>query len=110
MMPGMRVLIIGGTGLISTGIVKHLAVRGDVEIAMLNRGQRENTLATEVRQISGDRNDFAAFEKTFAREKFDVVNDMICFNPQQAESDVRACAGRCEHFIFCPTVCPYGGG
>jgi nucleoside-diphosphate-sugar epimerase len=108
----MRVLIIGGTGLISTGIVKHLHARGVSDVAMLNRGQRENTLQSTVKHISGDRNDFAAFEKHFAgagAEKYDVVIDMICFTPEQAESDVRAFGGRCGQFIFCSTVCTYGG-
>jgi nucleoside-diphosphate-sugar epimerase len=75
---------------------------------MFNRGQRENTVGDGVAQIIGDRNDFAAFEKRFAGEKFDVVIDMICFKPEQAESDVRAFGGRCEHFMFCSTVCTYG--
>ena len=109
----MRVLLIGGTGLISTGIVKHLHARGIGDVTMFNRGQRENTIARdgggEVRQITGDRTDFAAFEQRFAHEKFDVVIDMICYTPQQAESDVRAFSGRCGHFIFCSTVCTYGG-
>jgi nucleoside-diphosphate-sugar epimerase len=103
----MRVLIIGGTGLISTGIIKHLLTR-KADITMLNRGQRENTLAGPVKSIVGDRNDFAAFEKMFANEKFDVVIDMICFNPDQAQSDLRAFGKRCGHFIFCSTVCTYG--
>jgi nucleoside-diphosphate-sugar epimerase len=105
----MRVLLIGGTGLISTGIVKHLHARGGVDIFMLNRGRRENTLGSNVHHIAGDRNDFAAFEKQFQNERFDVVIDMICFTPQQAESDVRTFGDRCEHFIFCSTVCTYGG-
>ena len=106
----MKVLIIGGTGLISTGIVKHLHARG-AEVSMLNRGQRENTLQDfgQIRHISGDRNDLAAFEKTFQSERFDVVIDMICFTPEHAESDVRVFGGRCGHFIFCSTVCTYGG-
>jgi nucleoside-diphosphate-sugar epimerase len=33
---------------------------------------------------------------------------MICFSPQQAEASVRAFGARCEHFIFCSTVCTYG--
>src|SRR5205085_750059 len=40
--------------------------------------------------------------------KFDAVIDMICFNARQAESAVRAFAGRCDHYIFCSTVCTYG--
>lgn len=109
----MKVLIIGGTGLISTGIIKQLKARatsvGPIEVTMFNRGERENRVGSDVRQITGDRDDFAAFEKRFAGERFDVVIDMICFTPKQAESDVRAFAGRCTQFIFCSTVCTYGG-
>jgi nucleoside-diphosphate-sugar epimerase len=104
----MRVLIIGGTGLISTGIIKHLHARGG-DVTMFNRGQREDTLQGDVKRIKGDRDDFAAFERRFADERFDVVIDMICYRPQQAESDLRAFAGRCRHLIFCSTVCTYGG-
>lgn len=103
----MRVLIIGGTGLISTGIVKHLAARG-ASIMMFNRGKRPSVLEAPVQSIVGDRNDFSAFERAFGDQRFDVVIDMICFNPEQARSDVRAFAGRCEQFIFCSTVCTYG--
>ena len=103
----MRVLIIGGTGLISTGIVKHLADRG-ADVSMFNRGKRENTLPKNIRQIQGDRNQFETFERQFKDERFDAVLDMICFNSEQADSAVRAFGGHCEHFIFCSTVCTYG--
>lgn len=103
----MKVLMIGGTGLISVGIVKHLLARG-AEVAMLNRGQRENRLPVEVRQITGDRNDVAMLQKAAKEGKYDVVIDMICFTPEQAKGDVAAFAGRCGHFIFCSTVCTYG--
>lgn len=103
----MRVLIIGGTGLISVGIVKHLLERG-ADITMFNRGKRENRLPENIRQLTGDRNEFDVFERRFASDRFDVVIDMIGFSPQQARSDVRAFGGRCTHFIFCSTVCSYG--
>ncbi len=103
----MNVLIIGGTGLISTGIVKHLLAR-NVEVTMLNRGQHENRFDPQVRQLTGDRND-PAFLPGAARDvRYDVIIDMICFTPEQAEADVGAFAGRCDHFIFCSTVCTYG--
>lgn len=103
----MRVLILGGTGLISTGIVKHLLAR-KADVTMYNRGQRENTLPPGVSEIRGDRNNFAEFEHQFADQRFDVVIDMIGFNAEQAESAVRAFSGRCEQYIFCSTVCTYG--
>jgi nucleoside-diphosphate-sugar epimerase len=102
----MRVLIIGGTGLISRGIIKHLLNRG-ADITMYNRGQREAPIPEQVKAIHGDRNNYDEFEKTFANQTFDVVIDMICFTEPQAQSSVRAFGGRCEQFIFCSTVCTY---
>lgn len=104
----MKVLIIGGTGLISTGIVKALQAR-NATLTVFNRGQTDDRLGSGVRHLAGDRNDFAAFETAVASAgPWDVVIDMICFRPDQAECDVRAFAGRCGHFIFCSTVCTYG--
>jgi len=102
----MKVLLIGGTGLISLGIVEQLAPRG-AEITLFNRGQRAGK-AGAFPVIIGDRNQPAEFEARLARERFDVVIDMICFSPAQAEATVRACAGRTAQLIFCSTVCTYG--
>ncbi|MCF7688710.1 MAG: NAD-dependent epimerase/dehydratase family protein [Cephaloticoccus sp.] len=103
----MKVLIIGGSGLISTGIVKALKMRG-ADITVFNRGQTDDRLG-DVHHLTGDRNDFPAFESSVAAAgPWDAVIDMICFRPDQAASDVRAFAGRCGHFLFCSTVCTYG--
>src|SRR5687768_7966748 len=91
--PTMRVLILGGTGLISVGIIKHLLAR-NADIAMFNRGKRESNVDPKVKQLTGDRNDFDVFERRFANERFDVVIDMIAFRPQHASSSIRAFRGR----------------
>lgn len=105
----MRVLIIGGTGLISVGIVKHLLARNDLtELVLFNRGKRDRLNHPKVRTLIGDRNEFDVFEKRFAAERFDVVIDMICFAPTQAHSLVRTFSGRTSQLIFCSTVCTYG--
>jgi len=44
-------LVIGGTGLISTGIVTHLLARG-ARVTIYNRGQLEHTVPEGVRQSS----------------------------------------------------------
>lgn len=102
----LNALIVGGTGLISTGIVKHLLARG-ARVTTYNRGRSERTLPDGVQQIVGDREDSGAFVAAFAERRFDVVYDMICFSPEQAEASVRAFSGRCAHFVFCSTVCTY---
>jgi nucleoside-diphosphate-sugar epimerase len=103
----MRVLIIGGTGLISRGIVRHLLER-KAEIVMFNRGQRENPLPPAVRHVPGDRDDPAQLRRALESGRYDVVIDMICFNPDQAHAAVEVFGGQCEQFIFCSTVCTYG--
>src|SRR6478609_8779958 len=102
----MKVLLIGGTGLISTGIVESLLGRG-AELTLFNRAQRRASPPGAV-TIVGDRNAPRDFEARFEHERFDVVIDMICFAPSQAEATVRAFAGRTAQLIFCSTVCTYG--
>ncbi len=98
----MKVLVIGGTGLISTGIVRHLRER-DADVTLFNRGERA-TSVPGVRVVTGDRNISLGLDG----ERFDVVIDMICFTPAHAEATVRAFSGRTEQLIFCSTVCSYG--
>jgi nucleoside-diphosphate-sugar epimerase len=105
----MKVLIIGGTGLISTSITTQLLARGD-EVTLYNRGKSEVRCAEGAKFIHGDRKDYAAFETQMQEaDTFDVVMDMVGFVPEDAESVVRAFKGRIDHFIFCSTVCAYGG-
>jgi nucleoside-diphosphate-sugar epimerase len=102
----MRVLIVGGTGLISTAITRQLAARGD-EVVLYNRGQHEAEIPA-VQRIVGDRNDDAAFEAQMAEVRpLDAVIDMVCFRPEQAESAIRAFRGRTAQYVFCSTVDVY---
>ncbi len=106
----MRTLVIGGTGLISRGIVKHLLARG-AEVTVLNRGKRADPpLPPEVRTITGDRDDAAALAAVAKANPFDVVIDMVCFRPEQAAAAVAAFDRCCQHYLFCSTVCTYGVG
>ncbi len=110
----MRVLIIGGTGLISTAIVDQLVERGD-DVTIVNRGISAVRFAgaERVRVLRGDRHDFDAFEAQMreetARHRFDAVIDMVAFAPEEAESLLRAFGGRVKQIVVCSTVCVYGG-
>ena len=103
----MRVLIVGGTGIISTGITRLLIDRGD-DVVLYNRGQRPSQIEGPHQTITGDRKAYSDFE-TRMREAgpFDCIIDMICYLPEEAESAIRAFAGRTDHYIFCSTVDVY---
>jgi nucleoside-diphosphate-sugar epimerase len=103
----MRVLIVGGTGLISTAITRYLIERGHA-VTLYNRGQRESATPDGLARIVGDRANHAAFEAQIAQAgTFDCVIDMICFTPAEAESAIRAFRGRTTQYIFCSTVDVY---
>lgn len=103
----MRILIIGGTGIISTGISRLLIERGD-DVVLYNRGQRPSQVEGNYTAITGDRKDFATFEKQIAEAgHFDCVIDMVCYLPEEAESAIRAFKDRTAQYIFCSTVDVY---
>ncbi len=105
----MKLLIIGGTGLISTAITRQLLERGD-DVTLYNRGRQEARFPPGTKTIPGDRRDYARFEAQMADAgPFDCVIDMVGFVPEDAESLVRAFRGRGAHLLFCSTVCVYGG-
>lgn len=102
----MRILILGGTGVISRVIVDQLLARGD-DVTLYNRGRNPLPFSTEVRELNGDRSDRAAFEAEMQQHSFDVVIDMICFNEADARSTVRAFKGRAGQVIVTSSVAAY---
>ena len=103
----MKVLIIGGTGLISTAITRCLIERGD-DVTLYNRGQTDAVIPEGYNTITGNRKDYATFEAQMAEAgSFDAVIDMIGFGPADVESAIRAFRGNIGQFICCSTVDVY---
>jgi len=104
----MRVLVLGGTGLISTAIVEWLIAKKHTPV-LFNRGISPHRFDYDLEQINGDRTDFRAFAAAMKHQHFDAVIDMITFDAKTAAHNARVFQGHVEHFIFCSTVCVYGG-
>jgi len=101
----MRICVVGGTGNISTSIVRRLVEVGH-DVTVFNRGQCGRA-PEGVREICGDRQDCAAFERTMQAEGFDAAIDMICFTAEDAAGSVRAFRG-VRQLVHTSTVCTYG--
>jgi nucleoside-diphosphate-sugar epimerase len=103
----MKILVIGGTGLISVSITRFLLEQAE-EVTLYNRGKSTLPLHPKAKVIHGDRTDYHTFENQMAAAGcFDVVIDMVAYQPGDGESAVRAFAGRIGQFIFCSTVDVY---
>ena len=101
----MKVCVIGGTGNISTSIVRLLVETGH-DVTLFNRGKAAGVPAG-VKVVLGDRKERTAFEAAVQNGQFDAAIDMICYNAEDAASTLRACRG-VKHLVYCSTVCTYG--
>jgi nucleoside-diphosphate-sugar epimerase len=110
----MKVLFIGGTGVISTACV-HLAIEHGFEVYVLNRGQRAAItppVKTIIADVKGDRN---ALLSALGDHHFDAVADFIAFTPEDIERNCAVFAGRTRQFVFVssascyekPPSCPF---
>lgn len=103
----MKILIIGGSGIISTSITQQLLDRGE-QVTLFNRGISPVRVDGDIKLLTGDRSNHQNFENTIRNAgKWDCVIDMICSEPKDAKSLIRACKGITEQVIFCSTTNVY---
>lgn len=102
----MRVLFIGGTGLISTACTSLAVARG-IDLTLLTRGHRGASLPAGVKMLTVDFSDHAAARQALEKESFDVVVDWIAFTPDQIDNDIRLFSGRVRQFLFISSAAAY---
>ena len=102
----MNVLIIGGTGLISTGITRQAVAAGH-DVTVFTRGQTEADLPESVDRVIGDRTDRDALEGARDALSLGCVIDMVGFDPADVEAAVDVFAGHVDQYVFCSTVDVY---
>jgi len=102
----MKVLFIGGTGIISTACTKLAGERG-IDLTLLRRGQRAAEIPDGVRTIAADIADEAAVMHALGGQKFDAVVDWIAFTPAHVERDIRLFRDRTAQYIFISSASAY---
>ena len=103
----MKALFIGGTGTISTAIVKKLAADPMWEVWLLNRGNRADAVPEGVHQIICDVSDEAAAAKALEGMEFDTVCEFIGFTVDQVERDYRLFNGKTKQYIYISSASAY---
>lgn len=102
----MRLLLIGGTGTISSAITRQLAQSGH-ELWLLNRGSRKNEVPANVRQVICDINDEAEVLRQIGDTQFDAVCEFIGFVTSQVERDIRLFKGRTRQYVYISSASAY---
>jgi nucleoside-diphosphate-sugar epimerase len=101
----MKVLFIGGTGIISTAVSRQ-ALADDVDLYLLNRGLRPADMSGAHRLIA-DFHDVGQAHDVLAGQHFDVVVDWIAFTPQDIQRDLSLFLGRIGQFVFISSASAY---
>jgi len=101
----MKILFIGGTGIISTASTALAAARG-FDVTLLSRGQHATQLPSGVKTLIADANDPSVLQK-LQHESFDAVVDWIAFTPADIERDLRLFRSRTRQFVFISSASVY---
>jgi nucleoside-diphosphate-sugar epimerase len=103
----MKVLFIGGTGVLSSAC-SELAISRGIDLYHLNRG-----LSSNIRDVRGAKTIIADIRNVEATRKaiedysFDVVVDFIAFEPEHITTDINLFSGKTDQFIFISSASAY---
>jgi len=101
----MRVLFIGGTGVISTA-ASRMAVAQGMELYLLNRGQRPASIPGS-HVLTADIHDPDSIRAALGSLEFDVVVDWIAYTPDDIERDLALFGDRVQQYVFISSASVY---
>jgi nucleoside-diphosphate-sugar epimerase len=102
----MKVLIIGGTGTISTYVVRK-CLEMNMEIIVMNRGNNSSLVPKGTKLIVGNINNEEEVNKLLNNQYFDAVIQFVAFTKEQVERDIRIFKGKTNQYIFISSASAY---
>ena len=102
----MKVLFIGGTGIISSACAQ-LAVERGIELYLLNRGLTRRPVPDGAQILTGDIRDQNSVKSALGSRKFDVVVDWIAFIPEHVENALELFRGMTQQYLFISSASAY---
>lgn len=101
----MKVLFIGGTGIISSA-VSRLAVERGIELYHFNRGKSHRKIEG-VKNITGNIRNIEETKQILADYSFEVVVNWITFTPEHVQADIEIFTGKTKQYIFISSASAY---
>ena len=102
----MKVLIIGGTGTISTYVVKKCLDMG-MNLTIFNRGRNKELIPDNVQLIIGDINNEEEAHILLKDSYYDAVIQFVAFTEEQVKRDVRLFKDITKQYIFISSASAY---
>ncbi|MEY9211254.1 nucleoside-diphosphate-sugar epimerase [Thermobifida halotolerans] len=106
-MAALRVLFIGGTGIISSACARH-AVAAGIDLTLVNRGNSSPRAVPEgVETLRADVRDPESLRTALGRRTFDAVVDFVAFTPEHVQADIDVFEGRTGQYVFIGSASAY---
>jgi nucleoside-diphosphate-sugar epimerase len=102
----MKVLFIGGTGIISSAC-SQLAIERGIDLYLLNRGQSSRSAPAAAHIIQGDIRDPQDARTALGDVEYDVVVNWVAYTPEHVETDIELFAGRVKQYVFISSASAY---
>ena len=102
----MKVLFIGGTGIISSAC-SQLALDRGIDLYLLNRGESIRPVPEGAKVIRGDIRDPQSVIQTLDDQTFDAVVDWVAFTPEHIQNDLEIFQDRTGQFVFISSASAY---
>jgi len=102
------VLLLGGTGILSTEICS-IAIERGYEVTIVNRGNRKNRINLQANLIIGNLKEesIEVLREKLNGEDFDVVVDFITYDVRQLKRSIEMISGICKQYIFISSATTY---
>jgi len=102
----MKVLFIGGTGVISSEC-SNLCVERGIDLYLLNRGKSVRKAPDKAKIIYGDIRNLESVKFEIEKHEFDVVVDWIAYSREHVQNDFNLFQGKTKQYIFISTASAY---
>jgi nucleoside-diphosphate-sugar epimerase len=103
----LRILVIGGTGIISSAVTR-LAVERGHDVTVLNRGSSvTRPLPEGAEVVQADVRDPASVREALGRREFDSVVDWVAFTPEHVRTDLELFRDRTGQYVFISSASAY---
>jgi nucleoside-diphosphate-sugar epimerase len=102
----MKVLFIGGTGIISSAC-SVLALQHGIDLYLLNRGRSSRPTPAGAKVLQGDIRQPASVPTELGDMSFDSVVDWVAYSPDQVQIDLDLFRRRTRQYIFISSASAY---
>jgi nucleoside-diphosphate-sugar epimerase len=102
----MKVLFIGGTGVISSAC-SELCMETGIDLFLLNRNMTNSSGIAGARQIFADIRNVEDVKNAIRKESFDVVVDWIAYTPEHILADFELFRDKTAQYVFISSASVY---